>query len=155
MDNVKVITTESEKAAILKTMCAFEEKLKQLPQAAYGDDACPLIHRFTPGLYIRQIDMPKGTVLTSKIHKTEHPYFVLKGDVSVVGPEGIVRIVAPYAGITKPGTKRALYIHEDTTWITVHRTDKTDLEEIEEEVIAKSFDEILPYVESKQIKEDV
>ena len=30
---------------------------------------CPLVHRFTNKMYIREIFMPKGTLVTSKIHK--------------------------------------------------------------------------------------
>jgi hypothetical protein len=155
MDIKTVDDIQQGKLAILSVMDKFEQALSQMPDAKFGDDVAPLVHRFTPGLYIRQISMPKGMVLTSKIHKTEHPFFVLTGDVSVVDPEGVVRITAPYVGITKPGTKRALYMHEDTIWITVHRTDETDLEKIEDQVIAKSFDEILPYNETKELKEDV
>jgi hypothetical protein len=33
----------------------------------------PIVHRFTPGLYIREIFMPAGALVTSKIHKTEYP----------------------------------------------------------------------------------
>ena len=40
---------------------------------------CPSVHRFTQGLYIRETFMPAGTLLTSKIHKTEHPYTISKG----------------------------------------------------------------------------
>lgn len=98
----------------------------------------PLVHRFTPGLYIREIFMPAGTLLTSKIHQTEHPYVVTKGVVSVwTEREGWVKITAPHTGITKPGTRRLLYIHEDTTWTTFHPTDKTDLAEIEDDLIVK------------------
>ena len=43
---------------------------------------CPLVHRFTPGMYIREIFMPAGTMLTSMIHKTEHPYVVSQGKVN-------------------------------------------------------------------------
>ncbi len=149
----KAIDLKEAKKAMRDMMGAFESELSQVPGATFGDDCCPLIHTFVPGMYIRQIDMPKGMVLTSKIHKTEHPYFILKGDVSVVTEEGLVRLTAPHFGITKPGTKRVLYIHEDTTWITVHKTEETDLEKIEEEIIAKSFDEILPYNETKKLKE--
>ena len=35
-----------------------------------------------------------------------------------------------------------LYIHEECVFVTVHCTDKLDLKDIEEEVIAKSFSEI-------------
>jgi fido (protein-threonine AMPylation protein) len=62
----------------------------------------------------------------------------------VLTEEGEVRIVAPYSGITPAGTKRVLYIHEDTTWITIHLnlTNTKNLEELEEDIIAKSFDEL-------------
>ena len=53
--------------------------------------------------------MPKGQIISTGIHKKEHPYFVLKGDISVLTDEGIKRIKAPYNGITKPGTKRLIY----------------------------------------------
>ena len=86
--------------------------------------------------------MPKEMFIASKIHKTDHPYFVMSGDVSVVTEEGVVRIKAPYWGITKAGTKRALYTHEETVWCTVHVTKETDLKKIEEEIIAKDFTEL-------------
>lgn len=99
---------------------------------------CPVIHRFTPGLYIRETFLPAGTILTSKIHKTEHPYVVSKGTVKVWTEEsGIITIEAPYSGITKPGTRRILRTITDTIWTTFHPTDKTEVDEIEEEIIEK------------------
>ena len=121
-------------------ICLFEEGLSKLPGAMFGD-CFPLKHTFATGLYIREITMPKGALLTSKIHKVTHPYFVLNGDVSVITEKGMMRIRAPYSGITLAGTKRVLYVHEETVWVTVHKTDEKDLEKIEEEIIAKNFDE--------------
>lgn len=120
----------------------IERKIANMPGALFGDAVAPLEHVFVDGAYIRKITMPKGMLLTSKIHKKSHPYFILQGDVSVLTDEGEVRIKAPYAGITEAGTKRLLYIHEETVWITVHATKETDLAKIEEEIIAKSFEEI-------------
>lgn len=124
-----------------------EDKIGAMPEAVFGDEACPLVHKFGDGCYIREITMPKGMLLTSKIHKKKHPYFVLKGDVSVMTDKKVIRIKAPFSGITMPGTKRVLYIHEETVWTTVHVTKETDLKKIEEEIIAKTFDEILPTYE--------
>lgn len=101
-------------------------KLKALPEANM-----PLTHIFTPGLYTRQIFMPAGAIVISKIHKFEHPFLVSKGRVSVIDSHGnCVMIQAPYLGVTKPGTQRVLYCHSDTLWATFHVTDLTDPEEI-------------------------
>lgn len=98
----------------------------------------PLKHQFVPGMYIRTIFMPAGTLLTSKIHKTEHPFVVTKGVAIVRLPGGEVeRLKAGHIGITKPYTRRTLYIEEDCTWTTFHITDSTDLTEIEEELIER------------------
>ena len=149
---MKLTTATKEK--IRGGILEFEDRLSQVPGVTFGDDACPLKHTFVDGAYVREIFMPKGTLLTSKIHKKKHPYFVLKGECSVLTDEGVVRIKAPYHGITEPGTKRVLYIHEDTVWITVHVTEHTDLKKIEEEIIAKNFDEVqLSYDDVKKLKE--
>jgi hypothetical protein len=92
-----------------------EAILVQLPKVE-----CPLKHRFTPGLYIREIFMPAGTLLTSKIHKTEHPFIVSKGKLNVFLNGEMQYIEAPYSGVTKPGTRRVIYILEDCIWTTFH-----------------------------------
>ena len=97
---------------------------------------CLTTHKFTDGMYIREIFMPAGSLITSKIHKTEHPYIVSYGKVAVsIDSEDWDEITAPYTGITKPGTRRVLYIIEDCIWTTFHRIDdmKSEYNEISEE----------------------
>ena len=126
-----------------KEIVRFEDKMKQVPGATCGDSPkCPLIHTFVDGAYVREIFMPKGMLISSKIHKVTHPYFILKGECSVLTEEGVRRIKAPFYGVTKAGTKRVLYIHEDCTWVTVHVTKEQDLEKIEDEIIAPTFDKV-------------
>lgn len=85
------------------------------------NDAFRLNHIFTPGLYVREIFMPKGMLLTSRIHLTEHPFVISCGVASIWDDEkGWVTMSAPHTGITKPGTRRILYIHEDTIFSTFH-----------------------------------
>lgn len=103
----------------------------------------PVTHRFTPGLYAREIFMPAGTLLTSKIHRTEHPYVVLTGRVSVLIPGvGVETLEAGHCGVTKSGTRRVLFIHEDTRWVTFHpladgESSEADLPAIEERLIER------------------
>lgn len=103
----------------------------------------PLTHRFADGMYIREIFMPAGTILTSKIHKTNHPFVVSKGKCIVYDGNKLETINAPYTGITEPNTRRLLYIEEDTIWTTFHITDKTDVDEIEKEIIMERDNKML------------
>lgn len=97
----------------------------------------PLVHRFLPGMYVREIHMPAGSLCTSKIHRTEHPYVVLQGEVSVFIPgEEVVHLSAGHIGVTKAGTRRVLYNHTDVVWVTFHANpDDEDLETIEQRII--------------------
>lgn len=147
MDNAVIEPKQIEQSR--KLMLDVETAISTLPGAVFGDSGCPLRHSYADGCYIREIFMKKDMLLTSKIHKKQHPYFVLSGDVSVYTDKGVVRIKAPYYGITEPGTKRVLYTHEDTVWVTVHVTDKKDLKDIEDEIIAKTFEEV-PIIENKE-----
>lgn len=115
---------------------------------------CPVTHRFTDGMYVREIFMPAGSLITSKIHKTQHQYFVLKGKVSVWIDEGIEQIIeAPFIGITEPGTRRVLYIHEDCIWATSHpNPDNETVEQIEERIIEKHDNLLLSEIVKEKIK---
>lgn len=125
------------------------DKLEATMVANFEAVDCLLKHRFTPGLYVREIFMPAGTLITSLIHKTTHPFFVLKGKVSVYSDnDGEQLLEAPFVGTTTPGTRRVLFIHEDCVWATCHKTDicPTDdsgdaillaVEKITEEIIEK------------------
>lgn len=96
----------------------------------------PLTHRFTPGLYVREIFIPAGTLLTSKIHKTEHPFVISQGVISVWSEDrGVEHLYAPHTGITKPGTRRVLYAHTDTVWTTFHPSEETDVGTLEAQLI--------------------
>ena len=135
-------------------MLSLEATMRKMPDALEGDSACPLRHRFGDSCYIREITMPKGMLIVSRLHKITHPYFVLKGDVSVLTEGGVVRIKAPYSGITNAGTKRVLYIHEDTVWTTVHVTKHRNLEKIENQIIAKDYKN-LPRQVRKQLDDNI
>lgn len=101
----------------------------------------PLVHHFAPGAYGRQILLPADTLVVGKIHKHAHLNMIMQGRVSVLTEEGPKTYTAPVVMVSKPGTKRVVYAHEETIWVTVHVTDSQDLEEIEEQIIAKTYEE--------------
>ena len=126
---------------IIKAEKAMEKSDKSL-KGKDIEKANPLKHSFADGCYIREVFNPKGSLLVTKIHKKSHPYFLLKGEMTIMSEEGEKRIKAPHHGITSAGTKRVIYTHEDCVFVTVQATKETDIEKIEEEVIAKDFKEL-------------
>lgn len=105
--------------------------------ATYPRVDSPVEHFFTDDQYIRKIFMRAGSLITSKIHLTRHPFFVLQGKCAVWDAEKGVHIVkAPYFGITEPGTRRILLIGEDCIWATVHaKLQGETVEDIERRII--------------------
>jgi len=131
----------------------FEETMGQIPGAVFGDsDLCPLTHTFAEGIYVREIFIPAGTIVVGKIHKYEHPNFLLRGSVIVVTEEGgSEHLVAPLSLISPAGTKRVVVALEDTVWVTVHATTLTDPQAIEAEIIAKSYEDYEAFLRGRML----
>lgn len=118
---------------------------------------CPVKHRFTPGLYIREIIMSAGIVAVSKIHNSCHPFVVSKGKYAVVNAiSGIPEFIeAPYTGITERGSRRVFHIIEDVTLTTFHPFDfitgeENNWTEAQKEALAERIEEII--IDKREIK---
>lgn len=125
-----------------ENITTLEEQIANIDGVLVGEELHemnPVKHTFADGCYIREIFNPAELLLVTKIHKKKHPFFLMKGEMSILTENGVNYIKAPYHGITHPGTKRIIYTHTDCVFITVHSTDSTDIKEIEEAVIAKDF----------------
>jgi hypothetical protein len=119
---------------------ALEAAICDMPTRIYPEP----VHHFAPGIYARELFMPAGSLITSKIHKTEHPYIISKGRALVwTEQDGVVEICAPHFGITLPGTRRVLFIYEDCIWTTFHSTNMTDPDEIENEITERHVPETI------------
>lgn len=104
--------------------------MRELPQLELKTD-----HYFADGMYIRSVFRPAGAVIVGKVHKKEHFYIIVSGCVDVTSGGEVVRHHAPYIVVSKPGTQRAVFAVEDSLCMTVHRTDNTNLDEIEKELV--------------------
>ena len=130
----------------------FREKISELEEAITNADegmtgevlnkVNPVKHTFADGCYIREIYNPANELIVTKIHKKEHPFFLMKGAMSILTEEGVQHIEAPYQGITKPGTKRVIYTHTECTFITVHATANTTIEDVENEVVCTKYEDL-------------
>lgn len=96
-------------------------------------------HHHSPGQYAREIFLPAGTVITSKIHKVAHLVFITQGSGVYADERGEHPYEAPVMFVSEPG-KRVVYAKTDTVWTTVHATAHQTLEDIEREVIAPDYE---------------
>lgn len=103
----------------------------------------PVEHRFSKGVYAREIKIPAGTLLVGKIHKFENLNILSQGEITVLSVDGLHRVKAPFTVVSTPGVKRLAYAHTDCVWTTIHGTDEKDLDKIEETFIAKTYDEVV------------
>lgn len=95
----------------------------------------PVRHIFTPGVYARELHVPKGAVLTGRTHRLANLNILTQGDMSVLVDGRIQRISAPATIVSPAGTKRVAYCHTACVWTTIHGTHSTDLAEIEAEFL--------------------
>lgn len=82
------------------------------------------VHHFADGLYAREILIRAGTILTGKVHSTEHLNIVSQGRIAVWTEDGMKIVAAPCTMISRPGTKRVGFALEDTVWTTIHANPK-------------------------------
>jgi hypothetical protein len=116
---------------------ATRKSIEDLQAAAAKLPQCELLteHYFADGMYCRSLFRSADTLIVGKVHKAEHFYIIASGTVTIVGDGHKETVTGPRVFVSKPGTKRAVYAVTDATTMTVHRTDETDLEKIEAELI--------------------
>ncbi len=95
-------------------------------------------HTFSPGVYMRTMEMPAGSIIIGHMHKTDHINILLKGKISVVIDGELRNLSAPYIVVSSAGTRKVAYVHEDVVWANVHATSETDIVKLEEQLIQKS-----------------
>lgn len=118
-----------------------ENNLKQgISKGEVPEGEAPITHHFAPKVYMRQMDAKAGTLVVSKMHRTEHLNILLRGSVTIVTENGLEFLKAPLILKSSAGTKRIGYFNEDSSWITVHPTDLTCVDEIENEVIVSEHE---------------
>ena len=109
-------------------------------------------HYFAYGTYVRELHIPKGVMLTGKVHKYSQFNILTKGEMSVLVGHEVKRIKAPFHVVSEAGTKRIAIAHEDCVWLTIHGTHETDLDKIESYFIAQNEVEYLEYCGQLKLK---
>ena len=114
----------------LEQIQRLQTEVAKLPQVEL-----PTEHYFSDGMYCRKLFRPAGTLIVGKVHKKDHFFLCASGEIIAWSEKGMVTLRAGDIIESKAGTKRVTLAVEDSIGVTFHRTDKTDLDEIEAELI--------------------
>ena len=108
----------------------------------------PIKHAFADGVYIRQMDMVKDTVVVGAIHKHLHVWFLLTGHVTIATEDTTEDYIAPCYVVSTPGVKRVILANEDSIFVNIHKnpSNTRDLDELEKEIVALNYEEYEEYI---------
>ena len=108
----------------------LQSAMVALPQAEMTTE-----HYFSEGMYCRKVFRPAGTLIVGKVHKQPHFFLCAAGEIIAWTETGMRLLRAGDVVESKPGTKRVTLALTDAVGITIHKTEKTDLTDIEHELI--------------------
>lgn len=141
LEETGAVSQEEMRKKILALECAIKEQPKALTQNAIDSLTS---HHFAPGVYMRSLRIPKGMLLTGKIHLTEHLNVFVSGDLSVWTDQGMKRLTEHTIIVSKPGIKRVGFANEESVWITVHAnpSNERDIPKLEEMLVTDDFESL-------------
>ncbi len=144
---------ESQKPEVLRSsILKLESAMLAMPEHHVE---LKVTHHFSPGVYMREIFIPKGVTLVGKIHKSEQLNILSQGKLAVFTEEGRKVVTASTVILSPAGVKRVGHALEDSIWITVHGNldNEKNLDILEERYVASTYEEFLSYTEKAQISE--
>jgi len=112
----------------------------------------PIKHAFADGVYIRQMDMVKESIVVGAIHKHLHVWFLLTGHITVATENTTEDYIAPCYVVSTPGVKRVILANEDSIFVNVHKnpSNTRDIDKLEKEILALNYEEYEEYINKKQ-----
>ena len=108
-------------------------------------------HNFAPGIYLRQMVLNPGAVIISGIHKRDHVWFLLDGEITVVTEEDKQDYIAPYVGFSNAGTRMVIKSNDYSIFQNVFKnpTDNKDIDYLENYNYALTTKEYNEYIKNK------
>lgn len=142
----------SEELAILLSSAPVDMEELELDMLTLDQQPVPIIHRFGPGVYIREAHLRAGLILMGHAQKGPQQNVMLTGRVTMAdGTE----LTSPMAFVGGTGRKCGV-IHENTVWLNIYATDEQDIGVIEGMIFNKSEAAITQeWVRASEITNDV
>ena len=107
----------------------------------------PTKHTFADGIYVRQMEMKKDSVVVGAIHNHLHVWFLLTGYITVATQDSTEDYIAPCYVVSTPGVKRVIYANEESIFVNIHKnpSNTQNLEELEAEIVSRNYKEYEQY----------
>lgn len=121
----------------------FIDKVENLQEAMLNSDSeliakgnsdmFPLKHTFAEGIYVREMFIQEGGLVIGRVHKNDHVWFLLSGDLEIATEDGPELFIGPCYIKSPAGTKRVLHAITDSIFVNVfpNPNNITDIEELE------------------------
>lgn len=154
-NNILKLLTNTEDLSMADKVKAVEALGKSLPKVNLKDienvkglaqTDLPVSHHFSLGIYAKAVYIPKGIIAVGKYHRYPQLNILLQGRMSVrINEDEIETLRAPFIVSSPAGTKRIVWAHEDSIWLTILGTNETDVDLIEKQFTADTEEEYLEY----------
>lgn len=129
--------------AMRERIDAFQNALQQIAGSDTGDrdqiNDNGLQEYLVGGAYVRELFIPKGMFITSKIWMKTRMWIIASGEVTFTTEMGTQRVKGPFRMVVPHGSKVAFFTHEDTLWFAITGVDAEKLEDIEDEVTTMDY----------------
>lgn len=97
------------------------------------------VHHFGPGVYMREIRIPDGTLVVGHYHRHPHMCILMAGTLRLLDGEGEWReITAPMIFTAPAGRKVGMAVGGDVVFQNIFATDETDIDALEEALVDKT-----------------
>ena len=106
-------------------------------------------------VYVRELKIPKGAIILSRVHKRALVNIISLGTVEVIDSTGHHVYEAPCTFVSDAGTQRVVYAHEETVWNTAHITNKNTPDGLVEDLTLDNYSEYLMYSQQLEHQENI
>ena len=136
---------------ITKELIKSSDKIVGDGTGVIHDNIVPLKHSFADQLYIRQMEMKKGTMVIGAVHNHKHVWFLLTGHLTISDNKEVQDYQSPCYVISDAGTQRAIYANKDSIFVNIHKnpSNTENIEELEKEIVSITKKDFNNYINNK------
>lgn len=125
-----------EAVSDLMTLDGIKEVADQLLDLPQVD--VQVKHSFAPGVYIREMIIPAGTFVIGNEHRTEHFNLAVSGKCRCFVNGFVRELNAKDLFVSDKNVMKVAFVTADLHFMTIHATDETNVDKLEEMLFVKT-----------------